>query len=607
MSRRLLPWRGRLPLPIAHGHGHAVTLSQRRHLASSPGDPPHDIAVIGGGITGLTAAYYLTRELPGAAITLYEASDRLGGWISSHRVPVEDGTVLFEGGPRTLRPAGNGALSLELMRDLDLIQDAIFPLKTSAAARNRYFYCPDRLVQAPSPASGLLRLMQSLLAEPLYRGLLWDLLMEAFQRPRDPAVQDESVGDFFARRLSRSTVDGLVSAFVHGVYAGDVWQLSAKSLFPALWRMEGQAGSLLQGGINSQRQGTPVRQRDLDFRADLAKRQAHRRDASLDHIIQTAAMFTFKDGLGMLSDRLAQRLVQGTQVNVQTGTAVDSIDLSEDERSVTLTMANGQPSRSHSHVISALAPDHLSALTRNEKTRLIPPIPTVTVMTVNLYYHAPNLHPAGFGYLIPQATPFQNNPERALGVIFDTATSPALTTSPPSPHFCALHAKGHPIDLDGFAWHPSQPYPTYQDDVASRGSKLTVMLGGHWWADGGGVPRDAAHALCLARAVLRRHLAITAEPAAWRANLQRDCIPQYTVGHEARLRDAHARLARRFRGRLRVAGSWIDGVGVNDCVRSAWDMARGLARGTADATGLEHVGVDDWVVASAAGGQGGRP
>lgn len=75
----------------------------------------NDIAILGGGITGLASAYYLTKELPKAKITIYEASDRLGGWLSSNRVPVKDGSVLFEAGPRTLRPSANGVLSARLV------------------------------------------------------------------------------------------------------------------------------------------------------------------------------------------------------------------------------------------------------------------------------------------------------------------------------------------------------------------------------------------------------------------------------------------------------------------------------------------------------------
>ena len=70
-------------------------------------EPNQKIAVVGGGLTGLTTAYYLAKHLPpSASITLYESSDRLGGWVRTDRVPVDvggvKGTVSFERGPRTL-------------------------------------------------------------------------------------------------------------------------------------------------------------------------------------------------------------------------------------------------------------------------------------------------------------------------------------------------------------------------------------------------------------------------------------------------------------------------------------------------------------------------
>lgn len=72
-------------------------------VASAP-NTPRNIAILGGGITGLSAAHYLARELPTAKITIYDSSDRLGGWLQSKRVDVGNGNVLFESGPRTLRP-----------------------------------------------------------------------------------------------------------------------------------------------------------------------------------------------------------------------------------------------------------------------------------------------------------------------------------------------------------------------------------------------------------------------------------------------------------------------------------------------------------------------
>ncbi len=80
---------------------------------------PTHIAVLGGGLSGLSSAFHLSRRYPAAHITLLERSSRLGGWVRSERVNVRDGNgnqarVLLERGPRTLRP--NGRAVLELVR-----------------------------------------------------------------------------------------------------------------------------------------------------------------------------------------------------------------------------------------------------------------------------------------------------------------------------------------------------------------------------------------------------------------------------------------------------------------------------------------------------------
>jgi protoporphyrinogen/coproporphyrinogen III oxidase len=169
-------------------------------------------------------------------------------------------------------------------------------------------------------------------------------------------------------------------------------------------------------------------------------------------------------------------------------------------------------------------------------------------MVVNLFYADPNLLPAqGFGYLIPRSIPFEQNPERALGVVFDSDAT---------------------VGLDSLA-----------------GTKVTVMLGGHWWDDFETYPLEE-EGIVMARDILKRHLNVDAEPALSRAGLQRDCIPQYTVGHEARMKKAHNELRNSFGGKLAVAGNSYTGVGVNDCVRAARDVVMEVAKGK-DVTGLE--------------------
>ena len=102
--------------PCYARHIYPTSCSPGLKLYSTETSPTHDVAVLGGGITGLAAAYYLNKELPKAKITVYESSDRIGGWLSSKRVPVSDGDVLFEAGPRSLRPNQNGVLAARLVR-----------------------------------------------------------------------------------------------------------------------------------------------------------------------------------------------------------------------------------------------------------------------------------------------------------------------------------------------------------------------------------------------------------------------------------------------------------------------------------------------------------
>ena len=76
------------------------------------------IAILGGGITGLTTAFHLANRLPQAKITIYEKSHRVGGWLDSEIVDVDGCEVLFEWGPRSLRPdlTGPGRATVALVR-----------------------------------------------------------------------------------------------------------------------------------------------------------------------------------------------------------------------------------------------------------------------------------------------------------------------------------------------------------------------------------------------------------------------------------------------------------------------------------------------------------
>ena len=80
------------------------------------GQKVEEVAILGGGITGLASAFYISEAFKDVHVTLYEAGSRLGGWLRSTSVDVGSGKVVFEEGPRTLRPSvPNGLVTLDLV------------------------------------------------------------------------------------------------------------------------------------------------------------------------------------------------------------------------------------------------------------------------------------------------------------------------------------------------------------------------------------------------------------------------------------------------------------------------------------------------------------
>lgn len=93
----------------------ASSLCNRCRRYASSQAYPEKVAILGGGISGLASAYFVSKEFPQSKITVYEANKDSGGWIQSRRVDVPGGHVLFEYGARTLRPGRDASITAQLV------------------------------------------------------------------------------------------------------------------------------------------------------------------------------------------------------------------------------------------------------------------------------------------------------------------------------------------------------------------------------------------------------------------------------------------------------------------------------------------------------------
>ncbi|KAJ9614184.1 oxygen-dependent protoporphyrinogen oxidase [Cladophialophora chaetospira] len=599
-----------------------------------PAPNPHarEIAILGGGLTGLSTAYHLSRQLPKAKITIYEKSNKLGGWVGSEMVQVHDGEVLFEWGPRTIR-GGMGpapATMVDLVCDLGLTDDLIAIPKDAPAARNRYIYYPDHLVKMPTPFKGsslseVFESVRTVATHPLFKGLR-SFTKEPWVPIRDEGVKDESLGHFISRRFGKENADNLLSAVYHGIYAGDIYKLSARTLQPLLWHLEtrdrreeeGVLFELLSNLLN-RRSMTPYKvQRFVDRKKiSMLTREEFMPRVPNAQVFKELSVYTFKHGLAQLTSYLEQHVRMNKNITIKTSSPVDSVNFMEDKTQLQLV---AKPSRStapsrYDYVVSSLSPQLMNQFFQAKSGRDVAgdvdqklatacahSSASVNVMVINLYYNNPDLLSIrGFGYLIPRSVPIEQNPERALGVLFSSETSGkyhALHHSTAAPFYYSARwdkEKGTPVVLDEV-----EPYhgPDYIKQDSANGTKLTVMMGGHWWSDwaDGDLPTEQ-QAIEMAQTLLKRHLNIEERPAVAKARLNRDCIPQYPVGYPQDMATIHDALISGYQGRLKVVGPWWQGSpGMNDCVLSAQEMAWAIRDQRDQYTGLQDYMKEGWVV-----------
>lgn len=449
------------------------------------------IAVIGGGISGLSAAFYLrhlSRERSlNLEIEILEKSSRLGGVIRSER---KDG-LLFEGGPEgwaSYKPSAKALIKVlkseaEVMGSNDERRKTFVvrqgELRTLPAGMA--FFAPVEPVSfwkdAPLTFGGKLR---------------------ASMEPFVPRSKKElSVREFFERRLGPEFTEVLVEPMISAVYGANFAELSAESSLPELFRVEQKYGSLWRG---------------------------MRRFASMTS--SASVLHTMRGGMQALVEQLVQELRE-----VPTKLDLGDLQLSRagDHYVVKGERFEGDfdwivlctPAYASARMLAALAPESVQPLEE---------IPYASSTVSYLVYNRSEFsHPLdGFGFIVPSSEPLMINACTWVSTKFDHRCPPDKILLR-----CAIHggAEKHGLTTD-------------EEIVEKVHGELEQLMN------------------------------IRCSPIDYRVFTSARALPRLMVGHKKRLAAARAGLT--AHPQIRLAGSYMKGVGVPDCIGTGQETATSI-------------------------------
>jgi len=324
------------------------------------------VAIVGGGIAGLTAAYRLQQQ--GVDYCLIESEATLGGKIRTEHI---DGFVV-EGGPDSF--LSQKPWARDLCQELGLASEII---GTNDAKRKTYLVSRGHLRPLPE---GFVMLVP-VKPLPLLRSRLISLtgiLRMAIEPwiPVQAANGDESLGGFVRRRLGDEVLERIVDPLASGIYAGDSDHLSLAMTFPRLRELEQKHGSLIRGLLNTQQQ--------------MNGRSQPRQSMFL----------SLRSGLSQLVDALVNQL---DPASILTGTRV--VAMRHTPR-YEIELTDGRILAADAVILatSALVSAGLLRDIDRDLINLLQQIPYVSTATISLGFRREEIsHPLnGFGFIVPR-------------------------------------------------------------------------------------------------------------------------------------------------------------------------------------------------------------
>ncbi len=446
------------------------------------------IGIVGGGVSGLSTAYYLQKAGQELGlemdITLFEREKRLGGVIKTEK----DGNLLLEAGPEGW--ASYKRAAKELIKDLSLSSEL---LGSNDQHRRNFIARNGGLEPIPDGMTFLSPV------EPLafWRTAKISRLgkLRAFLEPFIPRSQgDLSARDFFTRRLGAEFADRLIEPFVAAIFGAEFGKLSVPSAMPELYRAEQRAGSLWRG------------------LRPLAKLS-----------LSTSVLFSLRDGMSRLVDRLEEELAKITVVR-----CAAKLILTRSQRCFVI---EGDGFGDEFDYVVLATPAHATAQLAGgidpELKSLLSGISYTSSTIVYLAYKKAEFsHPLnGFGFIVPDEEADVLDACTWVNRKFDGRCPADLVLLR-----TALH--------NGRKERPELPDDDLVHDVHGE---------------------------------IKRFMGISCAPIFHRIFRVRGAIPKLVVGHVERVSRIRSILAR-CPG-LHLAASYYGGVGVPDCIQTGKDTA----------------------------------
>ena len=533
-----------------------------------------NVTIVGGGLTGLTAAYYLGHAKPDWTITLYEQAPRFGGKIQTQRVD----DFVVELGPDSY--LGRKTEMTDLVYDLGL-GDTLVSNETGQA------FVYDKGSIHPIPGGSIMGIPTEMM--PFVKATLisWPGKLRAgldyFKKPYQLDKNgDVSIGHFFQYHLGQEMMDKLIEPLLAGIYGGDIYKISLLSTFPHFIQVEQKYGNMVKGmmaakmghskaGVTKAAKGAVAEgdvpragkgtMTDRQFESHEAKSTKAQADmASRKGTAAQSGMFRQLTG-GLESVITAIVEAMPSNVTLYTSTLVSDIRYTDGQYVLDIVKQDFEDCNCNGQLISHECSDVESSLVKETTGNSVTAhTDQVIICTPPATYNQWFKDDEGFDFLrsmeqsscaiaimaFDKAT--FNGDLKGSGLLITRNTDTPLTA-------CTI-------------LNQKWPQTTPDDKIVLRvfigkpGNDVVEHLNDEELSE-------------LAVKEIQRIMSFSTQPEWVRINRLIHCMPQYNVGHRAGIKAVREHVAKHYPN-LHLIGTPFDGIGIPDGVKQAKELVQSI-------------------------------